>query len=321
MDWLAAENVAIFPSTYLKQSEASVSKRGLYYDRRATRVLCDLREVNGGIHVNTTFSQLTVPVDPYVIPGRPSSGLIPTVKSEPIGELGAGYVLHANPTQNLLTLDSYSDKTLSAYVSRMCLTNVMSNLVPFSKPVSYNASEYILWSRYVASGSKILTPDPVIRNLKTDTIGSTTLGLGFDLPGRTLTYPEGYWNTRNELTHSLAEWQKGQLYFFANDPSMPSETRAEWSKWGYAKDGFTDNNHFSRKMYLRDRRRLLKDDFIITAKTAAYPSVEASANNPIAVNTFSPVQDVPYSVLRPKLLNADVVLNPSTVGQPDHTEL
>jgi hypothetical protein len=79
----------------------------------------------------------------------------------------------------------------------MCFTNVTDNMVPFTKPENYNASEYILWSRYVEAGGQILTPDPVIRGIKTDTIGSTTLGLGFDLPGRTL--GEYAQNERNHL--------------------------------------------------------------------------------------------------------------------------
>lgn len=81
--------------------------------------------------------------------------------------------------------DSPRDKSLSSYVFRMCLTNLTSNRVPFSKPPSYNATEYLLWSRYVEAGGKILTPEAVVPNFKTDTIGSTAFGLGFDLTGRT----------------------------------------------------------------------------------------------------------------------------------------
>ena len=200
----------------------------------------------------------------------------------------------------------YRDKSLAAYVFRMCLTNVTSNMVPFTRPANYNASEYILWSRYVAAGGHILTPDPVVPNWKTDTIGSTALGLGFDLPGRTLgtvteslgclvpklqefiantntAWPEGNRTTRAALLRSLADWQKGQLYFFANDLSMPNVTRAIWSKWGYAKDEFVDNDHFPRRMYVRDGRRMVRNDFIITARTAAHPAVEQAAEDPIAV--------------------------------------
>ncbi|KXJ88644.1 FAD dependent oxidoreductase-domain-containing protein [Microdochium bolleyi] len=423
-EWLAEEKIDIFTQTYLKQEGRAVEKEGttvktLITEQGTTfsgRLFIDatyegdllaaagvsttigresaasFNETNGGVRVNTTFSQLTVPVDPYIVPGDSSSGLIPTVQSDPMGAPGSG------------------DKALAAYVFRMCLTNVTSNLVPFTKPANYNASEYILWSRYVAAGGKILTPEAVVPNFKTDTIGSTALGLGFDLPGRTLAWPEGNYSTRANLARSLAEWQKGQLYFFANDQSMPEATRSVWSKWGYAKDEFADNDHFPRTFYVRDGRRMVKSDFIITARTAAYPAVEAPASDPIAVafwptdvhiarrivyngsvydegsifkqgppwqpfgisfkavtpmraeatnlmsptvmavshlgygavrieNTFMnigqalafaadvaldrgiPVQDVPYSVLGPRLAEAGAVLDASTVGMPDHSHI
>lgn len=49
-------------------------------------------EVNAGVRVNSSFSQLTVPIDPYVIPGDPASGLIPTVQGGTLGAPGSGYV-------------------------------------------------------------------------------------------------------------------------------------------------------------------------------------------------------------------------------------
>ncbi|ETS76295.1 hypothetical protein PFICI_11682 [Pestalotiopsis fici W106-1] len=296
-DWISEEKIDVFLDTYLKQSGEAVIKEGTKVKSLITEqghvfsgeVFIDatyegdllaasgvsttigresaatFNETNGGVRVNTTFSQLTVDVDPYVTPGDPSSGLIPTVQPGELGAPGSG------------------DKSLAAYVFRMCLTNDTSNMVPWTKPANYNASEYILWSRYVAAGGHILTPDPVVPGFKTDTIGSTTLGLGFDLPGRTLAWPEGNHSTRAQLLQELTDWQKGQLYFFANDPSMPNSTRSVWSSWGYAKDEFIDNDHFPRKLYVRDGRRMVKDDFIITARTAAYPAVEAPASDPIAV--------------------------------------
>ncbi|KAF3013741.1 hypothetical protein E8E14_007517 [Neopestalotiopsis sp. 37M] len=264
-DWIAEEKIDVFLETYLKQSGDAVIKEVLANCGTEVKSLvteqghvfsgdifidatyegdllaasgvsttigresaATFNETNGGVRVNTTFSQLTVDVDPYVTPGDPSSGLIPTVQAGELGAPGSG------------------DKSLAAYVFRMCFTNVTDNMVPFTKPENYNASEYILWSRYVEAGGQILTPDPVIRGIKTDTIGR-------------------------------------QLYFFANDPSMPEETRAVWSSWGYAKDEFVDNDNFPRKMYVRDGRRMVKDDFIITARTAAYPAVEEPASDPIAV--------------------------------------
>lgn len=47
-------------------------------------------EGHAGVRVNSPFSQLTVLVDPYIVMGDPSSGLIPTVQDQPLGEPGSG---------------------------------------------------------------------------------------------------------------------------------------------------------------------------------------------------------------------------------------
>ncbi|KAL4914812.1 FAD dependent oxidoreductase-domain-containing protein [Aspergillus aurantiobrunneus] len=187
-------------------------------------------EILAGIQHNTTFSQFTVDIDPYLIPGDPSSGLIPTVQNQTLGMPGDG------------------DHNNQAFSWRLCLTNNHSNLVPFHYPDSYDRSQYEIYSRYSAAGGTIFTPSVVLPNNKTDIIGSTSMGLGFDMPGRTLAYPEGSHQQRAKLFQELAQWQKGLLYFLANDESLPEAVRNEWSQWGYARDEFVDNDHFPRAM-------------------------------------------------------------------------
>lgn len=50
--------------------------------------IAEFNESFAGIQYNTTFSQLTVPVDPYVEEGNPQSGLIPTVQDQALGKAG-----------------------------------------------------------------------------------------------------------------------------------------------------------------------------------------------------------------------------------------
>ncbi|KAJ5301911.1 hypothetical protein N7508_006774 [Penicillium antarcticum] len=221
-----------------------------------------------GVQYNTTFSQLTVKVDPYLVPGNTSSGLLPTVQDQALGKAGAG------------------DKNIQAYSWRLCLTNKTSNLVPFDRPSNYDPSQYEIYKRYVAAGGEIFKPSVVLPNDKTDMIGIATEGLGFDMPGRTLEYPEGSHAERAKLFDDLAQWQKGLLYFLANDESMPSTTRTEWSKWGYPKDEFVDNEHFPRAMYVRDARRMMRDDILITMHNSQYGYPEVAVVDPILTNLW-----------------------------------
>lgn len=71
------------------------------------------------------------------------------------------------------------------------------------------------------------------------------------------------------------------LYFIANDEFMPNKTRTEWSKWGYARDEFIDNDHFPRAMYVRDGRRMIRDDVLITSQNAEYSYPEFAVSDPI----------------------------------------
>ena len=74
------------------------------------------------------------PVDPYVVSGDPASGLLPRISADPPGENGQ------------------ADHRVQAYCFRMCLTDVPENRVPFSKPGGYDAGQYELMLRVLATG-------------------------------------------------------------------------------------------------------------------------------------------------------------------------
>ncbi|MEM7559130.1 MAG: FAD-dependent oxidoreductase, partial [Planctomycetota bacterium] len=91
-------------------------------------------------------------IDPYVIPGDSTSGVIPRVSSETPGEKHAG------------------DHRIQAYCFRMCLTNDPENRIPFPKPNNYDPKQYELLARIFAAGWRETFGkfDP-IPNHKTDT--------------------------------------------------------------------------------------------------------------------------------------------------------
>jgi hypothetical protein len=76
------------------------------------------------------------------------------------------------------------------------------------------------------------------------------------------------------------------LYFLANDESMPEATRTEWSKWGFPKDEFVDNDHFPRAMYVRDGRRMVRDDIMITMHNSEYDYPDTVVDDPILINLW-----------------------------------
>src|SRR5690606_25165388 len=67
------------------------------------------------------------------------------------------------------------------------------------------------------------------------------------------------YHTRKKIIKQHEDYTKGLLYFVGNDPAIPEFIRKEMQQWGYPKDEYLENNHWSPQLYIREARRMVSD--------------------------------------------------------------
>jgi hypothetical protein len=147
---------------------------------------------------------------------------------------------------------------VQAYNFRLAMCRGDARL-PVERPAGYDSARYELLLRLMekrpwkglGAGFKI---DRLV-NGKTD--WNNQGAFSTDFIGHSWDYPDADYARRSEIWRAHEAYEKGLLWFVANDPRVPAAIRAEMQGWGYCPDEFLDTGGWPHQLYVREARRLV----------------------------------------------------------------
>jgi hypothetical protein len=228
----------------------------------------------GTVSNNSVYHNFIDGVDPFIVKGDPSSGLLPFIT-----EGGPG-------------IDGQGDKRIQAYCFRMTLTDHPENRIPFKKPENYNELEYeLLFRNYEAADGPIeemysygdaLVPwiNSAMPNRKTDT--NNQKGFSTDFIGQNWDYPEASYEERHKIVARHLQYQQGLMWTLAYHPRIPKKVRDKVSQWGTCKDEYEREDGWQQQLYIREARRMISN-YVMTQKNCEGIEI---VNDPIGMAAY-----------------------------------
>jgi hypothetical protein len=234
--------------TLMREGNAKYGEtyNGIYYDAKyQPRINHQKPGPTGRVPGGQGVWDRDLPLDPYVVPGDPASGLLPLINAGEPGTPG-------EPAPGV-----------QAYCFRLCLSK-SAHRIPITKPPDYDPKRYELVARFIegclAMGDDIdlrwFSKHDALPNEKWD---FNTATFGGNLPGASWGWPEATYARREQIAKEHENYHRGLLHFLATDERVPGKVRVEMKSFGFPRDEFTDNGGWPHQLYIREARRMVSE--------------------------------------------------------------
>jgi hypothetical protein len=196
------------------------------------------------------------PIDPYVAPGDPKSGLLPLVDAD-----------HGLPK-------GAADDYTQAYNYRFYVTNDPLKRIAFGRPPGYDPARFELVGRYVEHLVHTAQDDParLMKRLR-EIFPGWMNGGEYNYKRESLVtiaplgvsrfYQDGTYEVRSRIWRQHQEYLAGLHEFLSTDSRVPAPFRAETAALGLDKTMHADTEGWPNQLYIRITRRM-KGPYILT---------------------------------------------------------
>lgn len=176
------------------------------------------------------------------------------------------------------------DKNVMVYSFRLCVTKDPANRVPFPQPANYDPARFEVVRRYFAQEKRpVLLWDlyPLPGN-KFDANNGIGKQFSMGLVGACNGWSEADEAGRAKIWEAHKQYTLEQYHFLCTDPAVPAAIRAEFTQIGLCRDEFSDYDHWSPQLYVREGRRMIGEYVVSQKDIMAQPQKEDA----IVVSSF-----------------------------------
>jgi hypothetical protein len=221
------------------------------------------------------------PIDPYVKPGEPKSGLLPLLQDYRMGTFGS------------------ADRQTMGYGFRWKFSTALERL-PIEAPDDYDPRTFEVYRRGFKAGVNMAKGRRMRSLGKYEPEGGHIYAMGAGNLARALwaptvyganaDYPDGDYATRARIWKFHQNFLRGITHFLRTDPAAPAEQREKALGIGFAPGPFDDTGGWPHQMYVREARRM-RSSYVVTQKDL---EGRTDPDDPVGLASYG-VDDWPYA--------------------------